>query len=138
MMKKIYPISILVLLFCFSITNAQILTFDFQGNLGTEATANSNYNDLVLGVSTISRGSGISASTRGNEANSFNSEGWSTTNIADAIANNDYVEFMIPAPSAGFSYSVTSINFDVQRTGNGITNLALRSSLDSYSANLDS
>ena len=132
MLKK-FPLT-LILILVFSSSYSQILTFDFQGNAGGEVTVNSNFNDATLGVSTISRGVGLTPSANNN---SFNSINWSTVSIADAIANNDYIEFTIPAVTLGFSYDVTTINFDLQRSNNGLTAIALRSSLDGYSANID-
>lgn len=133
MFKKLPKLLFLLLAFS-SFSYGQILTFDFQGNLGDEVTANSDFNDIVLGVSTISRGAGLTAA---NNENSFNSINWSTIDIADAIANDDYIEFTIPAPAVGFSYDVTTINFDVQRTNNGLTGIVLRSSLDAYASDID-
>ncbi|ARV09546.1 hypothetical protein BTO05_07790 [Winogradskyella sp. PC-19] len=133
MIKKILKLFILLLIFS-SFSYGQILTFDFQGNVGDEVTANSDFNDIALGLSTISRGIGLTAAANNN---SFNSINWSTIDIADAIANDDYVEFTIPAPTGGFSYNVTTINFDLQRSNNGLTAIALRSSLDAYATNID-
>ncbi|AXT18764.1 T9SS C-terminal target domain-containing protein [Flavobacteriaceae bacterium AU392] len=132
-MKKI--ITLIIFILTFYVNYGQIVSFDFQGNIGDEVTANSNFNDLTLGVSTISRGSGLIAN---NNNNSFNSQGWSTIDIADAVTGNDYLEFTISAPIAGFQFDIASINFDIQRSATGLRGVALRSSLDGFATNIDS
>lgn len=111
----------------------QILTFDFAGIAGTEVTSNSNFNDANIASSTISRGAGLTAS--GN-TDRFNSTSWAITSIANAVTGNDYVEFTI-TPNSGYQFSVSSIVIQWQRSGTGNTQIALRSSLDGYVANLD-
>ncbi|NDE85816.1 MAG: fibronectin type III domain-containing protein, partial [Verrucomicrobia bacterium] len=100
----------------------QILTFDFDGLRGGEASAMSNANNANLFSSTITRGAGLTA-TNGDGWNQFNSTSWATTSIANAVSGNKYVEFTI-TPRAGFS-------------GTGGTQIALRSSVDNYSSNLE-
>ncbi|WP_298513538.1 lamin tail domain-containing protein [uncultured Kordia sp.] len=130
MKKKIAPV--FFFLMCF-IGQAQILTFDFNGLSGNEASANSNSNDANLSSSTITRGSGLTAS---NNANRFNAQSWATTSIANAVSGNDYMEFTI-TPNSGFEFDVTTMVFNVQRSGTGLRGIALRSSVDSYAANID-
>ncbi|WP_420570774.1 lamin tail domain-containing protein [Kordia sp.] len=115
------------------IGQAQILTFDFNGLAGNEASAGSNSNDTNLSTSTITRGSGLTAS---NNANRFNATSWATTSIANAVSGNDYMEFTI-TPNSGFQFNVTTMVFNVQRSGTGLRGIALRSSVDSYAANID-
>lgn len=127
-----------MLLFMFVIgsanLNAQsILTFDFAGLGGGEATANSNTNNANLTSSTISRGAGLTASANGDR---FNATAWATTSIANAVSGNDYMEFTI-TPNSGFQFSVSSIVFQIQRSATGLTAVALRSSADGYASNLD-
>lgn len=127
---------LLLLASLFLVTNSihgQILTFDFAGLGGSEATANSNSNDAGLSSSTISRGAGLTASANGDR---FNATSWATGSIANAISGNDYMEFTI-TPTAGNQFSVSSIVFQIQRSGTGLTAIALRNSLDGYAANLD-
>jgi hypothetical protein len=64
-------------------TNAQILTFDFNALAGNETTAISNSNDANLSVSTISRGSGLTASVNSGR---FNATNWATGSIANAVS----------------------------------------------------
>jgi len=111
----------------------QILTFDFNGLTGSEANALSNFNNVNLTSSTITRGAGLSASTNGDR---FNATSWALTSIANAVSGNDYMEFTI-TPNAGYQFSVSSIIVIWQRSATGNTEIALRNSLDSYAANLD-
>ena len=111
----------------------QILTFDFAGLAGSEATANSNSNNANLTSSVISRGAGLTASAN---TDRFNSSSWALTSIANAIIGNDYVEFTI-TPNSGYQFSVSSIVVQWQRSSTGNTEIALRSSVDGYTTNLD-
>ncbi|AXG68490.1 amylopullulanase [Kordia sp. SMS9] len=130
MKKKIAPV--FFFLMCF-LSHAQILTFDFNGLAGNEASAASNFNDANLTSSTITRGSGLTASNNGNR---FNATSWATSNIANAVSGNDYMEFTI-TPNSGFEFDVTTMVFNVQRSNTGLRGIAVRSSLDSYAANID-
>lgn len=113
--------------------SSQIQTFDFNGLAGNEASSNSNYNDPNLGIATITRGSGLVATNNGNR---FNANNWALTSINNAVSGNDYMEFTI-TPNAGYSFDITTITLNVQRSGTGIRGLALRSSLDTYTTNID-
>ncbi|MGE5356657.1 MAG: T9SS type A sorting domain-containing protein [Deltaproteobacteria bacterium] len=126
-MKRIFLLFILCLL-TISLS-AQILTFDFAGLAGNEASALSNSNNANLNSSTISRGSGVSANSN---ADRFNSTGWTTLSSVDL---NDYVQFTI-SPQSGYQFSVSSIYLQHQRSGTGPVNFVVRYSLDGYSANL--
>ncbi|WP_298900828.1 choice-of-anchor D domain-containing protein [uncultured Psychroserpens sp.] len=132
-MKKNYSL-ILIACLCFVISSySQILTFDFNGLAGNEASANSNFNNANLSNSTITRGAGLTASNNGNR---FNATSWAVTNIANAISGNDYMEFTI-TPNASYTFDVTTIDVIFQRSGTGTRGIALRSSLDGYAANID-
>jgi len=48
---------------------------------------------------------------------------------------NEYYEVTL-TPTSGYSISLTTIGFDVRRSGTGIRNYSVRSSADSYAANL--
>lgn len=126
-------ISTLLSLICSISISAQILTFDFDGLTGSEATANSNSNDPNISSSTISRGAGLTASGNNDR---FNANGWSTVSIANAISGNDYMEFTI-TPNSGCNFSITSIVIQLARSGTGPSAIILRSSLDGFSTNLD-
>lgn len=110
----------------------QILTFDFAGLAGSEVSANSNFNTTGINSSTITRGSGLTASVN---ADRFNATNWALTSIANAVTGNNYMEFSI-APVSGNQFSVSSIVINIQRSGTGPSAVALRSSIDGYIANL--
>ncbi|MBK8600780.1 MAG: hypothetical protein IPN80_09770 [Flavobacterium sp.] len=110
----------------------QIVTFDFAGLTGSEVSATSNFN-ANLNTSTITRGAGLTTSAN---ADRFNATSWAATSIANAVTGNDYMEFTI-TPNANFQFSVSSIVMQIQRSGTGLTAVALRNSLDGYTANLD-
>ncbi len=115
------------------VPTTDIITFDFDGFAGNEATGNSNYNDANLNSSTISRGAGLTAS---NNEDHFNATSWATGSIANAVSGDDYMEFTI-TPNSGYEFSVSSIFIQLQRSSTGLTRIALRSSVDSYASNLD-
>ena len=135
-MKKIYKIlaCFITLVMASHISWGQeILTFEFSALAGSEVTTNSNYNDAGLTTSTISRGSGLTASNNGGR---FNATNWAITSITNAVSGNDYMEFTI-IPNSGKQFSVSSIVVQWQRSGTGNTQIALRSSVDNYASNLD-
>ena len=113
--------------------HTQILTFEFSSLSGDETSANSNFNHADLNSSTISRGIGLTASGNGGR---FNATGWALTSIDNAVSGDDYMEFTI-TPKAGNQFSVSSIVVQWQRSSTGNVAIALRSSVDGYSTNLD-
>ncbi|WP_299103665.1 lamin tail domain-containing protein [uncultured Tenacibaculum sp.] len=134
-MRKNYSLKILFFIFFMAQVSfgQSILTFDFNSLAGSEATASSNSNDSNIMTSSISRGSGLTASNNGNR---FNATSWNTGTVDDAITGNDYMEFTI-TPNATFQFTVSSIDVNVQRSGSGPRAVSLRSSVDGYAANLD-
>ncbi|MCK6611888.1 MAG: T9SS type A sorting domain-containing protein [Bacteroidia bacterium] len=135
--QKLKSKSILTLFICLVLgiggVRGQIVAFDFAGIAGNESTVNATTTNSNLGTCTISRGAGLTASIN---ADRFNASGWATTSIANAISGNDYMEFTI-TPNSGFQFSVSSIVFQIQRSGTGLTAIALRNSVDNYASNLD-
>lgn len=121
------------LLFSIKPTFSQILTFEFSGISGGEVSVSSNFNHPNLNSSTISRGSGLNAS---NNADRFNATKWALASIANAVIGNDYMEVTL-TPNSGYSFSVTSITINFQRSLTGPSAIALRSSFDNYTSNLD-
>src|SRR5690606_26285126 len=128
-------LSLLILFFCaVTFGFGQILTFDFEGNVGDEISVTSNYNDNFLSNSTITRGSGL---VRRIKSDRFNSSSWGLTSISNAVTGNDYVEFTI-SPVSGYQFNITSIIVNIQRSDNGLRGIAIRSSIDGYALNIDS
>lgn len=114
-------------------SHGQLVTFDFAALGGAEASANSNGNDPNVGGSTITRGSGLTASGNGGR---FNATNWALGSINNAVSGNNYMEFTI-TPNSGCSFSITSVFLQMQRSGTGPSAIALRSSADGFAANLD-
>lgn len=116
-----------------SVPPQTIVSFDFAGLSGNEASANSNFNDANLTSSTITRGAGLTASAN---ADRFNATNWALTSISNAVAGNNYMEFTV-TPVSGYQFSLTSIFIQLQRSATGLTQIALRSSVDNFSSDLD-
>jgi len=129
-MKKFILVSALMLNVVFSW--GQILTFDFAGLAGNEASANSNFNNGSIASSTITRGAGLTASTN---AGRYNATNWAVTSIANAVSGNNYMQFVI-TPNSGCDFSISSIVIQVQRSATGPSQVALRSSVDAFASNL--
>lgn len=126
-------IILISILFCGFVAKSQILTYEFASLVGDEVSANSNFNDPSISVSTISRGAGLTASANGGR---FNATSWALTSINNAVSGNDYMEFNI-APNSGCNYSIASVVINLQRSATGPSGIALRSSLDGFASNLD-
>ncbi len=124
-----------VFLTAFTSVNAfgQIMTFEFSALAGNEVSAPSNFNDPNISAGTITRGAGLTAA--GNTQR-FNATNWSTVSIPNAVTNNQYMQFTI-TPSAGCNFSISSIVIQLQRSASGPSAVALRSSADGFTANLD-
>lgn len=58
-----------------------------------------------------------------------------STNVTDAIANNDYFKFTI-TPAAGYTLNLASLSLYVANPASTPRGYAVRSSLDGYAANL--
>lgn len=112
-----------------------LVGFDFGTYTGAELQGTSTVVSVGIdGPVLILRGSGLTASANGAR---FNAQGWDGAADADAaLAANNYFEWTI-TPTAGYSMSITQIAFQVQRSNTGASNLVLRTSVDSYTANLN-
>ncbi len=114
---------------------AQIVTFDFAGLAGNEATATNNAKDANLDDTVISRSPTMpSAASNGDR---FNSTNWAIVSIANAVSGGKYMEFTI-TPKAGYQFNVSSIYVQWQRSSTGNRGVSLRSSLDSYASDIGS
>ena len=109
-------------------TSAQIVTFDFAGKPGNQVTDTSNYNDIRLSKSIISRGSGITA---GANQDRFTSTNWKTTTT---INLNDYLEFTV-TPNARKKFTITDIVLQHQRSATGPKTFVIRTSIDAFADN---
>lgn len=79
----------------------------------------------------LSRGAGISVSSQVN----YNAKSFDQSTLANAISNNDYIEWSIKA-DANVVLEITEITLNYHRDTDGPTQLALRSSLDSYGSDV--
>src|SRR5690606_31958982 len=132
MIKK-YSLIFLFLLSFTGIGFGQIVTFDFNGLAGDEATVDADYNETGLNTTTISRGAGINPAGNGDR---FNAVHWELGDVATAVSGDSYMEFTL-SPNPNYSFDVTSIDVIFQRSGTGPRGIALRSSLDGYATNID-
>src|SRR5690606_15733443 len=126
-------ICLIIILLTTIYSHGQLLTFDFNGLTGNEPSANSNGNDPNVSGSIITRGSGLTASGNGGR---FNATNWATGSINNAVTGNNYMEFTL-SPNSGCQFSLTSVFIQLQRSGTGPSAVALRSSADGYTTNLD-
>ena len=112
---------------------AQILTFDFAGAAGNEATWPSNSNDARLTSSVISRSPALYPALT---AGIFNSTGWAGPHNASPDPNR-YLEFTI-TPLPGKKFSITLLTFTYRRVV-GITaplKMVIRTSADGFTSNV--
>jgi hypothetical protein len=124
---------------------AVLVTWNTFGNAGTETSEPSTSLDAnLVGTATsvnLTLGPGVIGA--GN-ANRFGGNNWwdsgdtvSGQTLADAIADNDYISFTI-APDPGFTFTATSLVFSWDRSNTGPNSLTLRSSADTFAADLGS
>ncbi|MBU1910370.1 MAG: autotransporter-associated beta strand repeat-containing protein, partial [Verrucomicrobia bacterium] len=121
-------------LFTGGTTGGALIGFDFSGYIGNEGEGTSTVAMANMeSPAYITRGASITAAAN---ADRFNASGWDGyTSGADALANGNYFEWTIQ-PSNGFQMSITSVTFRLQRSGTGPSNVVLRASHDSYTADL--
>lgn len=134
---------------CLSVVRADVLgTYDFTGATGLQASTSANFSAEGVTVGDITRGTNYGAPV---SSAVFNQNGISTNpglamnnvafqanyTLATAVANDAYFEFSVSADD-GYEFDLTSITFGARRAsgGSGPNNLALRSSLDGFSANM--
>ncbi len=119
--------------------NAVMLSWNTNGNAGTETTEPSTSNDPNLSAANLTLGS-VTPAANGNR---FGGSAWfdtgdtNPTTLAESIAGNDYIQFIV-TPNAGFTFTPTSLVFTWDRSGTGPSNVTLRSSADSFSTDLGS
>lgn len=115
-------------------TNAQSI---FENSITGSNPSNNNPYSTGQIVSTGMSSTGISYGSGLGNANAndrFNTDGFSTSGTLN-IGNNDFISWIL-TPSTCFEIDLTSLVIAYQRSGQGPQNLALRSSLDNYAANI--
>ena len=127
-MKKLLLLSASCLMFVLShAQNTLQLGWDFNANIGNEISVVTTFNNSDLEISSIIRGTGLTAASL---ANSFSASGWTTTNsLADAIVNNDYLEFTIK-PKTSFITSLSALQATFRRSGTGPDRFQWQFSID--------
>lgn len=116
-MGKIYLLAAACLLHALSYSQNIIqLGWDFNGNAGNELSVSATTNNANLESAVISRGAGLSVVSL---TNSFSAGSWTTTNsLADAIANNDYLQFSVK-PKSSFITSLSLLETVFRRSSTG-------------------
>jgi hypothetical protein len=116
----------------------QLLQWNTFGNTGTETTEPSVFNDANISSVNLTMGSGISPAANGNRFggnNWFDTGNTNPSTIAEAIAGNNYIEFIV-TPNGGCNYTPTSFVFNWDKSGTGPQNVVLRSSFDGFSSDI--
>lgn len=108
---------------------AALITFSFNGAAGNEVSLAPDAQPTGAFVSDMTRGGGLNPS---NNANTFSATGWTTNPNRD---DADFFSFSI-TPDAGQMMSLTSMELDERRSGTGVRQWSVFSSLDGYSAAL--
>ncbi len=108
----------------------QILAWDFASALGSEASVTSTSTATNLNSSTITRGAGLLASALANtySSNDFTASG----TAAQAITNNDYLQFTVSAAS-GYMVSLSTLDANFRRSGTGPNTFQYMYSLNGFS-----
>lgn len=123
-MKKIY--FLLFISFIGFQVKAQIISWDFDGNIGSEVSVAPTYSDPNMTASQISRGVVIASAL----ANTYAGTNWTQTNsLANAISNNSYYQFSMHA-NPGFLLSFSELNANFKRSATGPRNFQWRYSID--------
>jgi len=127
-MKKLLLLSAVCSMMAFSYAqNTLQLGWDFNGNIGNEISVTTSFGNTDLETSSIIRGAGLTAASL---ANSFSASGWTTTNsLADALVNNDYLEFTIK-PKTSFITSLSALEATFRRSGTGPDRFQWQYSID--------
>ncbi|MBX0292031.1 T9SS type A sorting domain-containing protein [Hymenobacter sp. HSC-4F20] len=102
--------------------------YTFTGATGSEATFPVDAQPTNATFSPASRGTGVTPSAG---SNAFVATDWST----GAVDAADYFSFSV-TPSAGYTLRLDSLRFDERRSGTGIRDWAVRSSLDNFATDI--
>ncbi|WP_458628860.1 beta strand repeat-containing protein [Winogradskyella sp. PC D3.3] len=122
-MKKTYIFYCLVTLFSFGFSQT-IVTIDRANIVGPTTSGN----DASISSTGLTRGSGIALATA---AANFTSNQWDSATQADAVTNNDYIEWSTTA-SASNNITITDLDIRVRRAANGPQSFQIYYSLDNF------
>ncbi len=112
-----------------SVRAIPLVTYSFTGSSGSEVSLAPDAQPANASASSMTRGSGLTTSAA---VDTFSSSSWTTFASIDV---NDYYAFSL-TPDAGSSLTLTQLVLDERRSGTGIRNWSVRSSLDSYGADI--
>ncbi|SDH01830.1 T9SS type A sorting domain-containing protein [Winogradskyella thalassocola] len=122
-MKKTYIFYFLVTLFSFGFSQT-IVTVD-RANIVGPTTSGS---DASISSTGFTRGSGIALSTA---AANFTSNGWDATTRAQAVTNNDYIQWSTTA-SGSNNIEITELDIRLRRAATGPQSFRVYYSLDNF------
>lgn len=126
-MKKLYSLlSTVFVVAAFSAQTAFTVTYDF-----VESPTSSDAGALTGTDYTVSTFSSTGVSYVSGTGNRYANSGAPT----GALDTGKYIEVTL-TPSTGYTMTVNSLTFRVQRSGTGPRDMAVRSSADGYAANL--
>jgi len=126
-MKKLYSLlSTVFVVAAFSAQTTFTATYDF-----VESPTSSDTGALTGTDYTVSTFSSTGVSYVSGTANRYANSGAPT----GALDTTKYIEVTL-TPSTGYTMTVNSLTFRVQRSGTGPRDMAVRSSVDNYTANL--
>lgn len=108
---------------------AALVTFSFTGAVGNEISLAPDAQPTGAFVSDMTRGGGLNPSNNGN---TFSATGWTLNPNRD---DADFFSFSI-TPDASQLMSLTRLELDERRSGTGIRQWAIYSSLDSFTSAL--
>lgn len=124
--------TLLTLLIAATVASASavpLVTYSFSGAVGSEVNFAADGQPANATASPMTRGSGLTASAA---ADTFSASAWT---IGSSLDVNDYYAFSL-TPVAGFTLTLTQLVLDERRSGTGIRNWSVRSSLDSFASDL--
>lgn len=123
-MKKIITFFIAALTLCVvQVGNAQIITFSFSGQTGSQTSQTASTVATGITSATLTR-SGLGANAG---SNSFNSNAWNTA------ANHVKITVV---PSATYTLSISNVSITLASSGTGPSTYTLKSSADNYAASV--
>lgn len=117
---------------------AQLLQWNTFGNLGTETSEPSTFNNVLLLSSSLTLGAGVNPSANSHR---FGGSSWfdtgeaSPSTLANAISQDDYIEFTV-TPTDGAAFTPAGLVFSWDHSATGPDSLALRSSADGFASDL--
>lgn len=124
-MKKLYMLCMALLPV---LVWGQVLSWNFNGAAGSEASIAVTTKDANLTTSAVTRGAGVAAAAL---ANAFSSSGWNVATQALAISGNKYFQFTVNAAS-GYQVSLSTLDVFFRRSSTGPNTFQWQYSRDGF------